>query len=130
MATSNEARKLLRFHGEVRPQPSTDWDGSTGALLDDWDDDWIVVADEGGDPFIFVRSTGHILHAWHGEGAWNVIELFPDLNAMAACLGQLGGIDRRTIGWTEAATPSTRLPDAQRGVCIPTFVVARSAGRA
>src|SRR5688572_30311796 len=33
------------------------WDGVTGERISDWDDDWIVVADEGGDPFILSRST-------------------------------------------------------------------------
>jgi hypothetical protein len=51
-----------------------------------------VVADEGGDPFIFVRSSGVVLHAYHGEGEWDAGEMFPDLNAMAACLAQLGAI--------------------------------------
>jgi hypothetical protein len=68
------------------------WNGLNGKPIDDWPDDWLVVADEGGDPFIFVRSSGVVLHAYHGEGEWDAGEIFPDLNTMAACLAQLGCI--------------------------------------
>ena len=68
------------------------WNGLTGEPIDDWDDDWIVVANEGGDPFILSPSSGAILHAYHGEGRWDVGELFPSCNSMAACLAQLGAI--------------------------------------
>jgi hypothetical protein len=64
----------------------------SGEPIEDWNDDWLVVADEGGDPFIFVRSSGVVLHAYHGEGEWDAGEMFPDLNTMAACLAQLGAI--------------------------------------
>jgi hypothetical protein len=64
----------------------------SGNPIEDWPDDWIVVADEGGDPFIFVRSTGTVLHAHHGEGKWDAGEMFPNLNMMAACLAQIGDI--------------------------------------
>lgn len=66
------------------------WNGRNGEPIEDWDDDWLVVADEGGDPFIFTRSSGVVLHAYHGQGVWGPSEMFPDLNTMAACLAQLG----------------------------------------
>lgn len=66
------------------------WNGSDGKPIKDWADDWIVIADEGGDPFIFVRSTGVVLHAYHGEGKWHPTEIFSDLCTMAACLAQIG----------------------------------------
>ena len=68
------------------------WNGLSGEPIEDWVDDWLVVADEGGDPFIFVRSSGAVLHAYHGEGEWDAGEMFPDLNTMAACLAQIGAI--------------------------------------
>ena len=60
------------------------WNGLSGEPIEDWPDDWLVVADEGGDPFIFVRSSAVVLHAYHGEGEWDAGEMFPDLNTMAA----------------------------------------------
>ncbi len=68
------------------------WNGLSGELIEDWNDDWLVVADEGGNPFIFSRTSGLVLHAYHGEGEWNAGEMFPDLVTMAACLAQLGAI--------------------------------------
>jgi hypothetical protein len=68
------------------------WNGLSGASIEDWSDDWLVVADEGGDPFIFSRSSGAVLHAYHGSGTWDAAEMFPDLNTMAACLAQIGAI--------------------------------------
>ena len=61
------------------------WNGLSGEPIEDWPDDWLVVADEGGDPFIVVRSSGVVLHAFHGEGEWDAGEIFPNLNTMA-CL--------------------------------------------
>jgi hypothetical protein len=66
------------------------WNGLSGEPIEDWNNDWIVIADEGGDPFILSRLTGAVLHAYHGEGKWYAQELFPDPNTMAACLAQLG----------------------------------------
>jgi|688.fasta_scaffold355934_2 hypothetical protein len=68
------------------------WNGLSGEPIEDWPDDWLVIADEGGDPFIFVRSSGVVLHAHHGEGEWDGGEMFPDNNTMAACLAQIGAI--------------------------------------
>jgi hypothetical protein len=140
MVTTEVAKLLLALHGEVRPQPASDWtgpfpipsvverfyqevgpanvsieaygnpyslpsladlwqfqagyrwNGLSGEQIEDWPDDWLVVAMQSGDPFIFVRSSGVVLHAYHGAGDWDAGEMFPDLNTMAACLAQLGGI--------------------------------------
>jgi hypothetical protein len=140
MVTAEGVKRLLVLHGEIRPQPPSDWTGAfevplaveqfyrevgpanvtieahgnpyflpsladlwefqagyrwnglSGEPIHDWPDDWLVVADEGGDPFIFSRSSGAVLHAYHGEGEWDAREMFPDLSTMAACLAQIGGI--------------------------------------
>jgi hypothetical protein len=140
MVTAETAKRLLVLHGEVRPQPPSDWagpfsippalerfyqevgpfnitigahgnpyylpsladlwqfqagyrwNGLSGEPINDWPDDWLVVADEGGDPFIFVRSSAAVLHAYHGEGEWDAGEMFLDLNTMAASLAQIGAI--------------------------------------
>src|SRR5262249_27440082 len=68
------------------------WNGLSGEPIENWPDDWLVVAMESGDPFIFVRSSGVVLHAYHGEGDWDAGEMFPDLNTMSACLAQMGAI--------------------------------------
>src|SRR4051812_43183209 len=48
---------LWAFQGGYR------WDGLTGQAIEGWDDDWLVVADQGGDAFILSRTTGKVLYA-------------------------------------------------------------------
>ena len=52
------------------------FDGRNGDRLQDWNDDWLVVADCGADPFISSRSSGAISLAKHGEGAWQPRPIF------------------------------------------------------
>ena|ERR1051326_8524122 len=66
--------------------------GNTGERLPDWEDDWLVIADQGGDPFIFSRTTSRILHAYHGEGVWEPDQIFESLPEMATSLAILGEI--------------------------------------
>lgn len=67
-------------------------DGFTGERIHDWDDDWLVIADEGGDPFIFSRSEGTILHAYHGEGVWEPEQMFNSLIEFVTTLAIMGDI--------------------------------------
>lgn len=64
--------------------------GLTNERLEDWDDDWLVIADQGADPFIYSRGSGKILFDCHGQGEWNPGELFSDLPAMVTSLAILG----------------------------------------
>jgi hypothetical protein len=67
------------------------WHGITGERIADWPDHWLVVADQGADPFIFDLRTGAIQFARHGEGAWQGNgPMFADIFQMAACLGTIG----------------------------------------
>jgi hypothetical protein len=58
------------------------YDGNTLERFPDWDKDWLAIADEGADPFIFSISRGVIFHAFHGEGTWEPVELFTGLSEM------------------------------------------------
>jgi hypothetical protein len=66
--------------------------GLRGQPIQDWDDDWLVVADQGGDPFTLSRASGSVLHAADGSGLWAPAVMFADLNTMAACLAHLGAV--------------------------------------
>lgn len=66
--------------------------GHTGVRLPEWDEDWLVVGDEGGDPFIFSRERGLVLRARHGEGGWRPEELFRNLAEMVTAFAILGEI--------------------------------------
>lgn len=68
------------------------WHGLTGERLEGWDDAWLMIASQGGDPFIFKLSSGEILFAQHGGGAWNPEVIFPDIITMTACLATIGQV--------------------------------------
>jgi hypothetical protein len=68
------------------------WYGLTSQLIADWNEDSLVVADQGGDPFILSRASGRVLRAVHGTGIWEPAESFAGLNTIAACLGHLGAV--------------------------------------
>jgi hypothetical protein len=83
---------LWDFQGAYR------WRGSSGAADSEWNDDWLVVADQGDDPLIFSRQTGRISLAQHGARGWEPVELFGDLNEMACCLSLLGSVAAESDG--------------------------------
>jgi hypothetical protein len=68
------------------------WHGFTGERLPEWDDDWVVVADEGGDAFILSRTNDSILFALHGRRLWEPEPIYPDIFTMAGCMAILGSI--------------------------------------
>ncbi len=57
-----------------------------------WDDDWLVIADEGSDPCIISRKTGRILQAMHGTGSWKFTEVSPDLETFITTLATLAEV--------------------------------------
>jgi hypothetical protein len=62
-------------------------------LFNRWDDEWIVVAIEGDDPFIYSVRDERILYSLcHGRGTCEPYEVYPDLNTMAACMAILGTV--------------------------------------
>jgi hypothetical protein len=63
-----------------------------GEPITDWPSDWLVVADEGGDPFIHAGPSGQILHDLHGQGVWEPEFLFDDIYQMAGCLALIGTV--------------------------------------
>jgi hypothetical protein len=66
--------------------------GITHERIVDWDDDWLVIADEGADPFIYSRSQGAILRAFHGEGVWEPDGMFDNLAEMVTVFAIIGDV--------------------------------------
>jgi hypothetical protein len=66
--------------------------------LSGWDDDWLVIADEGGDAFIFSMASHSIMFAHHGEGTWSPEPIFDSLLDMTACFSVLGEIVSANFG--------------------------------
>lgn len=55
------------------------WHGITGERLPNWLDHWLVIAEQGGDPFILDILTDEVLFAFHGANGWNPRLLAPNL---------------------------------------------------
>jgi hypothetical protein len=79
-------RELWSFQAGYRYHPET------RERFTDWEDDWLVIADEGGDAFIFSRSSSTILHAYHGEGDWRPAQMFDSLVEMVTTFAVIGSI--------------------------------------
>jgi len=66
------------------------WNGKTGEMIHEWNKEWFVIADEGGNPFIYSAKTTKIYFSEHGNGEWELKEIFNNLFCMAASLAILG----------------------------------------
>lgn len=55
------------------------WSANPDDKLGDWNPNWLVIAEQGGDPFIYDRATGHVLFAFHGAGLWEPVLFAEDL---------------------------------------------------
>ncbi len=68
------------------------YNGITNERIPHWQDNWIVVASEGADPFIYNCDDSKIYYAQHGAGNWNVTELFASIEEMVVCLSVIGEV--------------------------------------
>ncbi|WP_309912409.1 hypothetical protein [Xanthomonas sp. 1678] len=73
------------------------WNAVSGERIADWNEHWLVVADQGADPFILDTASGEILLAFHGAGAWQPKRLaasldsaFGGLATIANAMAELG----------------------------------------
>src|SRR5262245_60390460 len=78
--------RLWEFQAGYRFHPYTN------ERFEDWLDDWLVIASQGGDPFIYSRSSGRILHALHGQGVWDADEMFSSLEGMVTTFTIIGDV--------------------------------------
>jgi hypothetical protein len=73
------------------------YDGRSHTSLPGWNDDWLVIAEAGGDPFICSRTTKQVAFAEHGIGTWKPDWVFDNLEQMVTSLLILGSV-RRVAG--------------------------------
>lgn len=69
----------------------------SGNPLPGWNEDWLVVADHGGNPFILSQQSGEVLLGSRGSGVWNPRPLFSDIVEMATVLATLGNVARAGV---------------------------------
>lgn len=55
------------------------WQSDPDKPFDNWPGHWLVIAEQGGDPFIYDRLSGQVLFAFHGAGHWAPKVFAPDL---------------------------------------------------
>lgn len=63
------------------------WHGKTGERLSDWHDEWLVIAAEGGNPFILDVNNNEILFDMVGSGRWAPKHFASDLPTALGALG-------------------------------------------
>ncbi len=71
------------------------WDITTYEPNEEWNDDWLIVADNGEDPFILSRATGKIFFTYHDEPSWSPVGHFASIEDMVTCILILGLVVRR-----------------------------------
>lgn len=98
------------------------WDASNGERVAEWQDNWLVIADQNADPFILDTGNGEILYAMHGTGAWDAAVVAPDLPTFAAALAAVGVVcleadeDLRNDDWEIKPEHRTRALQALTAV--------------
>lgn len=86
--------------------------GITREAIPGWNPDWLVVAEQGGDPFILDCAHRTVLFAWHGAGAWSPRLLAPDLPTAFGAVATVGN-SLAALG-EEARDDDYNLKDASR----------------
>ena len=67
------------LHKLLNLQAGYAWESSPDQPFADWPSHWLVIAEQGGDPFIHDNRTGQIFFAFHGAGRWDPQLFAPDL---------------------------------------------------
>lgn len=62
------------------------WVSHPGQPIAGWPAHWLVIAEQGGDPFIFDTQTQQVLFAFHGAGSWKPVVFAPDLPTAVGAL--------------------------------------------
>lgn len=88
------------------------WNAVSGERIADWSEQWLVVADQGADPFILDVASGEVWFAFHGAGAWQPRPLaaslesaFGGLATIANAMAELGD---DAFDETDALLPTAR----------------------
>jgi hypothetical protein len=74
--------------------------GLTKERIDSWPNEWLVIAVEGANPFIFNTDDGHVSFDFAGGGRWQPKWLAPDI---ARAYGGLATLARAKNGLDEVA---------------------------
>lgn len=88
------------------------WHGVTGERLANWQDHWLVIAEQGGDPFMLDTISNEILFAFHGANGWTPQRIAPNLTsaigAIATVANTLDAMGEVAYDETDALTLEAR----------------------
>lgn len=68
------------------------WHGNTGERLDDWKDEWIVIAESCADPIVLDCVTGEVLFGFHGGGVWDLKVIASNIAVAFGALSTIGEV--------------------------------------
>jgi hypothetical protein len=91
------------------------WNANTNERLADWNEEWLVIAEAGGDPFILDSRSGEILFASHGARVWSAR---PIASTLEAAFGSVATVANTMAELGETAFDETfeLAPKARREV--------------
>ena len=96
-------RKLLNL------QAGYAWQSDPKQPFDNWPAHWLVIAEQGGDPFIYDKNTGQVYFAFHGAGRWDPKLFAPDLytaiGALAAVANAHEELSEQELNLDDGLTP-------------------------
>lgn len=64
--------ELTKFSDLMEVQEGYRWDINTGKVDSNWDDNWLVIGQDSGDPIIYNLDNKEIYSAVHGVGLWDL----------------------------------------------------------
>lgn len=86
------------------------WQSDPSQPFDDWPAHWLVVAEQGGDPFIHDSRTGQVFFAFHGAGNWEPTFFAPDLltamGALATVANAHEALSEQELNLDDGLTPA------------------------
>lgn len=89
------------------------WQASVDESLEDWPEHWLVIAEQGGDPFIYDRLSAQVLFAFHGAGRWEPKVFAPDLHTAIGALATVANVheslSEQELNLDDGLTPQGRL---------------------
>lgn len=92
------------------------WNAVDGEPIVGWDDDWLIIADHGADPFIFSRKNEDVMFDHHGEGEWNPEPLFKSVAQMFVTLSAISELCWETWDRYEEYEPDSESAELKRTV--------------
>jgi hypothetical protein len=88
------------------------WNANTNEKLAEWNDEWLLIAESGGDPFILDSRNGQVSFALHGAGVWKTRPIATTLEtafgSVATVANAMAELGETAFDETFELTPNAR----------------------